>query len=176
MTFRATVANGTTGKAAILPEDGSSDTFCNRNIAEKLQLPTTSHQQLSISLFGLEDKTVRCYNTSPITLKANEGHVHMKAIALPKSCTPKVRKAYRYRKEEQLKDKPIVEPVNEGREIDLLIKIDFYCRVVKDEFIRLNNGTVAAKTKDFFSVVANTMLRRLTVFSQQHKQLSLLQT
>ena len=83
---------------------------------------------------------------SPITSKINEGHVHLKAIVVPKICTPKVRQPYRYRKEEQLKDKPIVEPVNEGREIDLLIASDIYYSKVKDGFIRLNNGTVTVET------------------------------
>ena len=134
-------------KAAVLLDDGSSDTFCFLNLAQKLQPPTTSHQQLSISHFGSEDKMDRCYNISPSTLKTNEGHVHLKAIVVPKICTPKVRQPYRYRKEEQLKDKPIVEPVKEGREIDLLIASDFYFSVVKNGIIRLNNGTVAAGTK-----------------------------
>ena len=117
------------------------------NLAQKLQLPTTSHQRLSVSDFGSEDKTDRCYNNSPITLKTNEGHVHLKAIVVPKICTPKVGQHYRYRKETLLKDKPIVEPVKEGREIDLLIASDFYYSVIKDGIIRLKNGTVAVETK-----------------------------
>ena len=40
-----------------------------------------------------------------------------------------------------------MEPVREGREIDLLIASDFYYSVVKDGIIRLNNGTVAVETK-----------------------------
>ena len=141
----ATVANGNkTVKAAVLLDDGSSSTFCTLNLAQKLQLPTTSHQRLSISHFGSEDKTD---NISPITLKTNEGHVRLKAIVLPKICTPKTRQTYRYRKEEQLKDKPIVESVNEGNEIDLLIASDFYYSVVKNGIIRLDNGTVAVETK-----------------------------
>ena len=123
-TFMATVANGNkTVKAAVLLDDGSSDTFCTLNLALKLQLPTTSHQLLSISHFGSEDKTDRCYNISPIKLKTNEGHVHLEAIVVPNICTPKIRQHYQYRKE-QLKDKPIVEPLKEGREIDLLIASD----------------------------------------------------
>ena len=117
------------------------------NLAQKLQLPTTSHQRLSISDFGSEDKTDRCYNISPITLKTNEGHVHLKAIGVTKICTPKVRQHYRYRKEKLLKDKPIVEPVKEVKEIDLLIASDFYYSVIKDGIIRLKNGTVAVESK-----------------------------
>ena len=144
----ATVAKGIeTVKSGFLLDDGSSDTFCTLNLAQKLQLPTTSHQRLSISHLGSEDKTDKYYNISPITLKTDEGHVHLKAIVVPKICTPIVRQPYRYRKEEQLKDKPIVEPVNEGREIDLLIASDFYYSVVKDGIIRPNNGTVALETK-----------------------------
>ena len=94
-----TAANGNkTVKAVVLLDDGSSDTFCTLNIAQELQLPTTSYQRHSISLFGSEDKTDRCYNISPITLKTNEGHVHLKAIVVPKIRTPKVRQPYRYRK------------------------------------------------------------------------------
>ena len=144
----ATVANGNkTVKAAVLLDDVSPYTFCTLKLAQKLQLPATSHQRLSISHFGLEDKTDKCYNISPITLKTNEGHIHMKAIVVPRSCTPKVRQPYRYRKEEQLKDKPIVEPVNKGRVLDILIASDFSYSRVKDGSIRLNNGTVAVETK-----------------------------
>ena len=142
----ATVANGNkTVKAAVLLDDGSSDTFCTLNLAQKLHLPTTSHQRLSISHFGSEDKTDRCYNISPMTLKTNEGHIHLKAIVVPKICTPKTRQLYSVwliQKKKQLKDKPIVEPVNH-----LLIASDFYNSVVKDGIIRLNNGTVAVETK-----------------------------
>ena len=44
-------------------------------------------------------------------------------------------------------DKPIVEPVKEGIEINVLIASDIYYSVVKDGIIRLNNGTVAVETK-----------------------------
>ena len=44
-------------------------------------------------------------------------------------------------------DKPIVEPVNEGREIDLPITSDLKCSVVKDGIILQNNGAVAVETK-----------------------------
>ena len=40
-----------------------------------------------------------------------------------------------------------MEPVKEGRELDLLIASDFYYSVVKDGIIRLNNGPVAVETK-----------------------------
>ena len=40
-----------------------------------------------------------------------------------------------------------MKPVNEGREINLLITPDFCYSVVTDGVIRLNNGTVAVKTK-----------------------------
>ena len=144
----ATVAKGIeTVKAGVLLDDGSSDNFCTLNLAQKLQLPTTSLQRLSISQIGSEDKTDKCYNISPITLKTDEGHVHLKAIVVPKICPPIVRQPLRYRKEEQLQDKPIKEPVNEGREIDLLIASDFYYSMVKDGIIRPNNGTVAVETK-----------------------------
>ena len=75
----------------------------------------------------------------PHHVKDKLGHVHLEAIVVPKICTTKVRQLYRYRKEEQLKDKPIVEPVNKGREINILI--------ASDAIIRLNNGTVAVETK-----------------------------
>ena len=144
----ATVANGNkTKKAAVLLDDGSSDTFCTLNLAQKLQLPTTSQQRLSISHFGSEDKTDKCYNKSPITLKTSEGHVHLDAIVVPKICTPKIRQPYRCRKEYQLKERPIVEPVNEGREIDYLFASNVYYSVVKDGIIQLNNGTAAVETK-----------------------------
>ena len=119
---------------------------CTFNLAQTLQLPTT-HQRLSISHIGSEDKTDKCYSKMPITLKTNEGLVHLKAIVVPKICTPKVRQPYQYKKEEQLKDQPFVEPVNEGREIDLFIASDFYYSVVKVGIIRVNNGTVAVETK-----------------------------
>ena len=65
-TFMATVANGNkTVKAAVLLDDRISDTFCTLNLAQTLQLPTKSHQRLSISHFGSEDKTDKCYNQSP---------------------------------------------------------------------------------------------------------------
>ena len=83
----------------------------------------------------------------PITLKTNEGHVRLKAIVVPKTCTPKVRQPYRYRKIKQLKEKSFVEPVNEAREVDLVIASDFYYSVGKDGITRLNNGTVAVETK-----------------------------
>ena len=84
--FMATVAHGIkTMKAAVLLDDGRSNTFCTLNLAQKLQLSTTSHQRLSISHFGSADKTDRCHNISPITLKTIEGHVHLKPIAGPKS-------------------------------------------------------------------------------------------
>ena len=151
-TFMATVANGNkTVKAAVLLDDGTSDTFCTLNLAQKLQLPTTSNQRLSISHFGSEDKTDKSYNISPITLKTNEGHVHLKAIVVPKICTPKVRQPYRYRKEGQLNDKPIVEPINNGKEIDLLIASDFYYSVVIDGIIQLNNGTVCSRNQSWIS-------------------------
>ena len=68
--FMATVAHGIkTMKAANLLDDGRSNTFCTLNLAQKLQLSTTSHQRLSISHFGSADKTDRCHNISPITLK-----------------------------------------------------------------------------------------------------------
>ena len=67
-TFMATVANGNkTVKAAVLLDDGTSDTFCTLNLAQKPQLPTKYHQRLSFSHFGPEDKSDRCYNISPIT-------------------------------------------------------------------------------------------------------------
>ena len=71
-------------------------------------------------------------------------------------------------------DKPIKEPVNKRREIVLLIASDFYFSVVKDVIIQLNYGAVAEETKvGILSVVANTMFHRLTITSQQHKQLSM---
>ena len=144
----ATVANGIIRvKAAVLLDNRRSDTFCTLNLAQKLPLSTPSHQRLSISHFGSEDKTDKRYNISPITLKTNEEHVHLEAIVVPMICTPKVRQPYQNRKEEHLKDMPIVEPVNEGRQIDLLIASDFYFSVVKDGIIRLNIGTVAVETK-----------------------------
>ena len=63
-----------TVKAAVLLDDGSSDTFCTLNLAQKLPLPTTSHQRLRFSHFGSEDERQRCNIISPITLKTNEGH------------------------------------------------------------------------------------------------------
>ena len=55
-TFMATVAYGNkTVKAEVLMNDRSSDTFRTLNLAQKLQLPTTSRQRLSISHFGSED-------------------------------------------------------------------------------------------------------------------------
>ena len=71
----------------------------------------------------------------------------MKAIVVLKFCTSTICQLYRYKKEEQLKDKPIVEPVHEGREMDLLIASDFYYSGLKVGIIRLNNGTVAVETK-----------------------------
>ena len=100
----------------------------------------------------------------PHSSKTNEGHILLKTIVVPRICTPNVRQHYRHKKE-QLKDKPLVEPVNDGGKVDLLIASDLYYAVVKDGIIRLNKGTVAVETKVGYLVCGG-----------QHKQLSLLQT
>ena len=66
-TFMATVAIGNkTVKAAVLLDDGSSDTFCTLNLEQKLQLPTTSHQWLSISYL---DRKIKRTNVKPHHVK-----------------------------------------------------------------------------------------------------------
>ena len=56
-TFMASVANGNkTVKTAVLLDVGSSDTFCTLNLAQKLQLPTASHQRLSFHTLDLKTK------------------------------------------------------------------------------------------------------------------------
>ena len=54
-------------------------------------------------------------------LKTIEGNVHLKAIFVPEICKPKGRLPFRFRKKE-VKDKPFVEPVNEGSKIDMNIR------------------------------------------------------
>ncbi len=141
--------NGRTTKAAILLDDGSTDSFCTERLAAKLNLPAFGEQTMYIGHFGSTSREQHTLKTSPLTLKTDEEEITIKVFVVPTiSQSLPFRKPKMTAKDMgRLAQVHLADTVKAGAEIDLLIASDFYYAVVKDEIIRLEGGAVAVNTK-----------------------------
>ena len=160
-TFMGYISDGSkTVKAAILLDDGSTDSFITENLANRLKLPCHGIDSLSITHFGSTDRTTKQVVISPLTLKTSCEDVHIKVIVVPTICTP--RQNTRIDVFRELCSLPLVETLKNGRSIDLLIASDFYYSVVRDKTVRLKNGLVAVDTKFGYIVCGSCNTNILT--------------
>ena len=147
-------------KAAILLDDGSTDSFITENLANRLKLPCHGTHSLSITHFGSTDRTTKLVVFSPPTFKTSCEDVHIKVIVVPTICTP--RQNTKIDVSGELSLLPVVETLKNGRSIDLLIASDFYYSVVRDKTIRLKNGLVAVDAEFGYIVRGSCYTNNLT--------------
>ena len=142
--------NGKIVKAAILMDDGSTDSFCSERLARRLDLPSFGGQSYNISTFMSKSCDDHLLSSSPLTLKTLEEDIRLKVVVVPNICSPRNTSIppLTGRDKTTLAGRTLTTTVKPGTEIDLLIASDFYYSVLKNsKFINLECGMVAVDTK-----------------------------
>ncbi|KAF8789814.1 hypothetical protein HNY73_007724 [Argiope bruennichi] len=136
----------------LMLDNGSMRTFITREVSEKLKLKVIRKESLSVYSFGAKQAKEHSYNIVRVELKNREDPSlrievealvteNISATTLP-APNNNITKTYNKLKHLQLAD--IID--NRGKNISILIGVDYYYEIVSGRIKRLNNKLVATET------------------------------
>ena len=134
----------------IVMDSGSQRSYLTKKARETLRLPTTNRQRLAIAAFGsnrAEPQVCEAVQVSVATRNGVDKNIDL--FVVPHICEPlttqpldKCLEFHPHISELDLAD----DPLDETREIDLLIGSDFYWEFVTGEVVRGGDGPIAINT------------------------------
>ena len=143
-------AGPTTVEGHILFDEGAQRSFITQELADKLQLQPTGHENITVSSFGEHISTPKKLTVASILINTlNKGQIPVSVLIVPKLAAP-IRNSIRVHlnKLPYLKGLSLAHPVtsDENFHISVLIGADFYWQFIQDHVIR-GDGPTAVQSR-----------------------------
>ena len=130
----------TTDEGNILFDEGAQRSFVTQQLANRLHLQPTHHENISVSSFGAQVSSPRSLEVVTLFVHTLSGsRIPISAVVVPKLAAPIRNSLHACLKEiPYLKDLPLAHPVtsDENFEISVLIGADYYWKFVQDCVVR----------------------------------------
>ena len=144
------VSSYTIAEGHILFDEGAQRSFIMQQLADELHLQPTSHETISVSLFGAQVSPSRSLAVAAMFVHALDGtRLQISVLIVPKLAAP-IRNSVRTHLHTvpYFKSLPLAHPVtgDENFDISILIGADYYWQFIEDHTVR-GNGPTAVKSK-----------------------------
>lgn len=120
----------------LLFDTGSSKTFITKETVKRLDLPTRDEQQIAVSAFVDSERTKKTYQRVKFVVKLSNGDSKEIVANVTERITCPLHVAPAHKQIARLTQFPLADPfLEDAREIDVLIGVDYYYQFVQPEKI-----------------------------------------